>query len=1266
MLVGQRSELDFGALTTAVRAAATHQQQQQQLLNTTTARVNNIEAKASAAPGCTIDETKQLNGRIDHVVNLIGDIGVFNGPDTISCTVAAIKTDITKLQTRPDAATKTYKMPHFHINKFDDYNKSDALTWWQRFLTEASCRTVLANDMMKAFYLHMIGGAQTWMNHLAATNKCTIAELHTHITWKEFEKLWFTRFMVRNVVKAAMNEVYTCSQGNMPTRDWTTKWQKIVTTPGFDLSFPNQRSEFFSRSCAGLRTALGNEYDYASLQAILDRANLVIQTDDKAANERQSQPHYVAKPMSSPVRRTGGLRTGCTDERTYARTAVWMLPVRACYGPVGGCWGGFKGLGCWDRCGSGREPAGNEEFEDNEEERRAVEGGDDDGESDAEDMEVRREVERAMGKLRKEKAVDEDSTPDEDAAADDDDEGADLGASLDGGLMGDGRRGQEGAARAMKEAAGSKKRKRKAKMTTTEARSAPSEPKKSRVLPQTFMLETSIQCGNENSWTPSCNGGIPQQQRVVADMVAAIRRDIEATGATILTDGRKSITSDQIVNFLAAGPTGAYLFRTVERDGAVKETTEAVVERWKDVFDKFGVDKVNAICTDSAFAYADASKLLAQEEEKYSRITWLPCVVHVCNLLLSDIAKDGRDGSLGKREDTIIRARAVVRFIGEHGAALSLYRRFSAAHPSSASAAAGGSSSAPPSSQRRGRELVYPVQTRFVTHYLMLERLLDRRRALEALMMSDDWLRTAWRRSIFLQARWVRHQVRYAPVWEHVEDIVALMTPVMLLLRRLDRGGHVMTRMWSWGFVMVDRVARASLNRTSKDELHIVVQACLVWVAHLLEPAHCMAHLLNPRQRSITFFGAARRTDHERILADESLRYLRQQTGGDEDLYQTLHTQLAEFHSRKGDWTYGGAEGDRDAAACKGEKETSQVGQWWVQHGDGVPLFQSIAIRLSHTWTCASPAERNWAVHERVQVKRRNHLGFIKLTRLVEISTNLRLSRCQGRGSGYVLPWEDVEGEREDAIPPPHDEGVRPVDQVTEAQRDRQNQRGRKDRLSKAPPNVATYFGRRATVLMAHELESVYDPEPDPMAQDAMEAKSWSDPDDLAVELEPGGSDDDDDDTPLFQIPRPRTRASTASDAPCPAARPISSASDVSQPGPADRVESNTPHPSTDRRGQGGTCELVDEGDDGDGDDREGYEGSSEDEDDPCYSPTRGHGDDDDDEGADGGRAVGGLRKSERQRGDRCSGAGRGGSGPDVGGAGRTGGAGRAGTGKVR
>ncbi|GBG68683.1 hypothetical protein CBR_g3224 [Chara braunii] len=901
-----------------------------------------------------------------------------------------------------------------------------------------------------------------------------------------------------------------------------------------------------------------------------------------------------------------------------------------------------------------------------------------------------------QGKDEGEKAVVEDITPDEhdDDHDDDDDQGPDLGASLDAGLMAAGRRGQEGAAQAMKDTVQSRKRKRKA--TTP----APPLLKKGKVLRQTSMTETFDQAWQRDFtneflqwWYVSgipfeaarrpeyqrvrkrlleCppythpalpthhlifGDGIPQQQRVVAEMVAAVHKGIAATGATILTDGRKSITSDQIVNFLVAGPTGAYLFRTVQCDGAVQETTEVVVERWKDVFDNFGIENVNAICTDSASAYVTASKLLAKEEVKYSRITWLPCAVHVCNLLLSDIAKDGTPGKLGKREDTIIRARTVVRFIREHGAALGLYRQFPAAYLSSASAVAASSSAAPRSSQRRGRELVYPAQTRFATHYLMLERLLDRRRALEASMMSDDWLRTAWRRSIFLQARWVRHQVRYAPFEEHVEDIVELMTPVMQLLRRLDRGGHVMTRMWSWALAMIDRVASARLNRTLREELNIVVQACQAWVDHMLEPAHCIAHLLNPRHRSITYFGAARRSEHYKTLVEESLQYLSKKTGGDKDLYQTLSTQLAEFLSREGDWTYGGVKGDRDAASCRGEKETSQ--------------------------------------------------GF------------------------NVLPWEDAEEETEDNIPPPRDEGVRPADRVTEAQRERHVQRGRKDRLSRAPHSVETYFGRRATVLMPIELDAVYDPETDPMAQDPMEAEPWSDPDDLAVESEPGDSDDGGDDDPSAKMLRPRMRASTASAAqhpppppppppsartstasaaqhpppptpPPPSARPSTAAAAQDPPPPPPPPSSGRaptgaaaqhpppppPPPSsgcaptgaaaqhpplpTDcpRHGEQGTRDIVDERDDDDDDDREGYEGSSEDEDDPAYSPRRGRGDDDDvdDEGGDGTQAAGGLRRSGRHRANRCSSAGRGdnGAGRGVGGAGHTGGAGRGGGGRAR
>ncbi|GBG59543.1 hypothetical protein CBR_g49803 [Chara braunii] len=82
----QKHQQDLAALTAAVRDAAIQQQQQQQLLNSTLTRINSIEAKASAAPGCTTDAMKQLNERIDHVVTIIGELGDFTSPATISST----------------------------------------------------------------------------------------------------------------------------------------------------------------------------------------------------------------------------------------------------------------------------------------------------------------------------------------------------------------------------------------------------------------------------------------------------------------------------------------------------------------------------------------------------------------------------------------------------------------------------------------------------------------------------------------------------------------------------------------------------------------------------------------------------------------------------------------------------------------------------------------------------------------------------------------------------------------------------------------------------------------------------------------------------------------------------------------------------------------------------------------------------------------------------------------------------------------------------
>ncbi|GBG92669.1 hypothetical protein CBR_g56634 [Chara braunii] len=546
--------------------------------------------------------------------------------------------------------------------------------------------------------------------------------------------------------------------------------------------------------------------------------------------------------------------------------------------------------------------------------------------------------------------------------------------------------------------------------------------------------------------------GIVQQHKDVAERLATLRRDVAAIGATILTDGRKSITADQIVNFLAAGSSGAYLLRTVQSDGAEQDTTTVVVRRWKKVFNDFGLENVNAICTDSAGTYVAAAKLLAQDKDlRYSRITWLPCA-----------------------------------------------------------------------------------------------------------------------------SSWVRQQIRFAAFWEDVEAIVELMTPVMQLLRRLDRGGRVMSSLWSWSKRVIQRVAQAPTRRTSRAELDTLVRGLQARRRHMLEPAHCMSHLLNPRHKSIAYFEGACRTDHERELAEEADIYLRQQTGPDRQLYQDFRIALREFHSREGDCAYGGRDGDRDADTCRGEKETSAVAKWWVQWGDGVPLLQSIAV------------------------KRRNK-------RRTGLST---------RGVGYVLPWEDEDVVTEEESLEPRDSGVRTADKVTDEQLDRQVREGRKDSLTRQAASVERYFGRRATILLPHEEDAVYDPEPDPLMQDEIEEEPWFDPDDL--DAESGRLSDDD--APLSQMRR-ETRGSTSA-RPRPSPRPrdgvVTGPAVVGRPGRADAQCQGL----SNRQRQHTSIDSDSDDDDG------GYEGSSEFEDDKDFDSGAG----DAPRGADVETDVDRRDREERQR----------------------------------
>ncbi|GBG80502.1 hypothetical protein CBR_g30963 [Chara braunii] len=528
----------------------------------------------------------------------------------------------------------------------------------------------------------------------------------------------------------------------------------------------------------------------------------------------------------------------------------------------------------------------------------------------------------------------------------------------------------------------------------------------------------------------------------IVDKIRDIREQMRHTGATILTDGRKSLNSEPIVNFLAAGQSSAFLFTTVCREEVDAETADVVLQRWKKVFEKFGANKINVICTDSASVYVAAGRALHDDPDPdIRRIPWLPCSVHCCNLMLSDMVKDKTWPTWAI--ELLTRARAVVRFIRSHGSALVLFRIYSARTDRETRAGHGGGTRV---KARRGRELLYPSQTRFASMYIMMERLRHLRVPLEAMTLERDWARLPWERNLLAQAGWVRTQVRCGLFWEEMDDLIDVFTPVMQLLRMLDQGGLVISCIFRWVTQLAEEILK-----------------------------------LDNQQKKV---------------AEMTLEYIYTQMGFDwrGERYRLVRQQLYDFHARGPRYDWGGDARTADKDTCEGPDETQVIADWWVLHGGCAPELCTIATRRMYTWVCASPAERNWALHERIHEKRRNRLEFKNLTDMVEMCANKKLLTCRQRRRVLFLPWGDLE-EGLDDVPEPRRSGTLPSGTLTDEEIKHRARKMQRALTVRQPPSAQTVFGHRAAHIQLYDEEIEYEPPMDPQATDEMEAeaemRSW-------------------------------------------------------------------------------------------------------------------------------------------------------------------------------
>ncbi|GBG75345.1 hypothetical protein CBR_g19978 [Chara braunii] len=437
----------------------------------------------------------------------------------------------------------------------------------------------------------------------------------------------------------------------------------------------------------------------------------------------------------------------------------------------------------------------------------------------------------------------------------------------------------------------------------------------------------------------------------------------DITGCTLIIDGCTDRKFRPVMNFIAASEAGAVLMKVVDMSKR-KKTAIALAKLWEGVIREIGVHRVNALCTDNAEVNKHAARLLRRRTDRsISRIPWVPCAAHCLNLLLKGTSEEPWVYDLYKRGKTI------VKYIRNHHKTAQFFLDCS--------------------EMQRTRTLIMLTEVRFASVYMMLERLLDRKKVLKA-MMVGGWLdvKRASRKKR-TTADTVYMSVRSDDWWREVEGAVDVMSPVYNLLRKMDKSDTAPYSLWGFEEALIKKMATIpNLTPVRRESIAKKVgRRCKM----MRQPVHAANFLFNSSKRDPRWMN-----DPKSPLLQNAMSFLLSQredgaTWGCKE-HLDLWDDLKTFHKEpqgnsslpleKQDsfWT--------DFAKFDSNLDKRTTSDWWGCHGKSHEKLQHIADRVTAMWSTATPCECNWSTLDLIHEKRRNQLSSDTINKLVYVHWN--------------------------------------------------------------------------------------------------------------------------------------------------------------------------------------------------------------------------------------------------------------------------------------
>jgi hypothetical protein len=247
---------------------------------------------------------------------------------------------------------------------------------------------------------------------------------------------------------------------------------------------------------------------------------------------------------------------------------------------------------------------------------------------------------------------------------------------------------------------------------------------------------------------------LEREKQLCRDGLASFQESLQLTRATITSDGWSDVRKHPLLNLLVVSPKGEMFLKVVDTGGETNDTAY-IAGQLIDCIWEVGVDSVIQVITDSATVCKTAGRLVEQE---CFWIMWMPCTPHCLDLFLEDV------GKLPWVAEVVAEAKAVVKFITNHHRNQALFRG------------------------KSPLDLLKPGDTHFATNFIMLDRMLEVREALQELVVGREWREWNGKSNHLDDGDEVKDCVLRSEFWKNLEEVLALTKGTVALLRECDRG----------------------------------------------------------------------------------------------------------------------------------------------------------------------------------------------------------------------------------------------------------------------------------------------------------------------------------------------------------------------------------------------------------------------------------------------------------------------------------------------